>query len=54
MSYCSMARWHEICMNAPFAMQEVLFAWEHGALSADNVKVIIIFVVFFFCLLFLL
>ncbi|CAI9716342.1 Hypothetical predicted protein [Octopus vulgaris] len=34
----SMARWHEICMNAPFAMQEVLFAWEHGALSADNVK----------------
>ncbi|GAB1599287.1 mediator of RNA polymerase II transcription subunit 24-like isoform X5 [Argonauta hians] len=34
----SMARWHEICMNAPFAMQEVLFAWEHGALTADNVK----------------
>lgn len=37
----SMARWHEVCMNAPFAMQEVLFAWEHGALSADNVKTIL-------------
>lgn len=34
-----MTRWQEICTNMPFVSQEILFAWEHGALSADNVKV---------------
>ncbi|XP_021357333.1 mediator of RNA polymerase II transcription subunit 24-like isoform X3 [Mizuhopecten yessoensis] len=37
----SSTKWHEICLNAPFAIQEVLFAWEHGALGSDNVKVIL-------------
>jgi len=34
-----MTRWQEICTNIPFVAQEILFAWEHGALSPDNVKV---------------
>ena len=37
----SIAKWHEICINAPYAIQEVLFAWEHGALSGDSIKVFI-------------
>ncbi|XP_067650609.1 mediator of RNA polymerase II transcription subunit 24-like isoform X2 [Haliotis asinina] len=37
----SLTRWHEVCNNTPFAIQEVLFAWEHGALSAENVRVIL-------------
>lgn len=37
----SMTRWQEICTNMPFVAQEILFAWEHGALSPDNVKMMI-------------
>lgn len=40
----SIAKLHEICINAPYAIQEVLFAWEHGALSADNIKRILKYV----------
>lgn len=35
----SMTRWQEMCTNMPFVAQEILFAWEHGALSPDYVKV---------------
>lgn len=37
----SMTRWQEICTNIPFVAQEILFAWEHGALSPDNVKTMV-------------
>lgn len=36
---CSLTRWHEVCHNAPYAIQEVLFAWEHGAITTEIVKV---------------
>ena len=35
----SLTRWHDVCLNTPFAIQEVLFAWEHEAINFDNVKV---------------
>ncbi|XP_064613745.1 mediator of RNA polymerase II transcription subunit 24-like isoform X2 [Liolophura sinensis] len=35
----SLQKWNEVCMNAPFAVQEVLFAWEQGVIPAENVKV---------------
>ena len=35
----SLQRWHEVCLNTPFAIQEVLFAWEHKALLMEKVKV---------------
>ncbi|KAL4223940.1 Mediator of RNA polymerase II transcription subunit 24 [Mactra antiquata] len=31
-------KWHEICTNIPWAIQEVLFAWEHGSISSDSIK----------------
>ncbi|KAL3832581.1 hypothetical protein ACJMK2_024214 [Sinanodonta woodiana] len=36
--------WHEICINSPLAIQEVLFAWEHGAINVDKVKSILNYV----------
>ncbi|XP_052811866.1 mediator of RNA polymerase II transcription subunit 24-like isoform X2 [Mya arenaria] len=37
-------KWHEICNNMPYAIQEVLFAWEHGSLSSDSIKMILNYV----------
>ncbi|KAK7109542.1 mediator of RNA polymerase II transcription subunit 24-like [Littorina saxatilis] len=37
----NLQRWHEVCLNTPFAVQEVLFAWEHKALSFDKVKAVL-------------
>ncbi|XP_041367301.1 mediator of RNA polymerase II transcription subunit 24-like isoform X2 [Gigantopelta aegis] len=34
----NLTRWHDVCLNTPFAIQEVLFAWEHEAINIDNVK----------------
>lgn len=34
-------KWHEVCTNLPWAIQEVLFAWEHGSVSSDNIKMIL-------------
>jgi len=31
-------KWHEISHNTPYAIQEVLFAWEHGVLNNDKIK----------------
>ncbi|XP_076094612.1 mediator of RNA polymerase II transcription subunit 24-like isoform X1 [Mytilus galloprovincialis] len=36
-----MTRWQEMCTNMPFVAQEILFAWEHGALSPDYVKAMV-------------
>ncbi|XP_064648525.1 mediator of RNA polymerase II transcription subunit 24-like [Lineus longissimus] len=36
-----LAKWHEVCNNTPAVIQEVLIALEHGALSYDNVKIIL-------------
>ncbi|XP_074655944.1 mediator of RNA polymerase II transcription subunit 24-like isoform X2 [Tubulanus polymorphus] len=33
-----LARWHEVCQNAPFAVQEILYAWECGAVTSESVK----------------
>lgn len=30
---------NEYCLNFPLALQEILIAWEHGAVSADSIKV---------------
>ncbi|RWS26797.1 mediator of RNA polymerase II transcription subunit 24-like protein [Leptotrombidium deliense] len=37
----SLVKWHEFCVNAPAAIKEVLIAWEHEAISTDNVKLIL-------------
>nr|KAG5701608.1 hypothetical protein BaRGS_019297 [Batillaria attramentaria] len=37
----NMQRWHEVCLNTPFVVQEVLFAWEHKALTPDKVKAVL-------------
>ncbi|ESO96217.1 hypothetical protein LOTGIDRAFT_239364 [Lottia gigantea] len=37
----SLTRWHEVCLNTPFAIQEILFAWEHGAINIDQVKTVL-------------
>ncbi|XP_060574517.1 mediator of RNA polymerase II transcription subunit 24-like [Ruditapes philippinarum] len=34
-------KWHEICTNIPWAIQEVLFAWEHGSIASDSIKMIL-------------
>ncbi|KAI8492083.1 Mediator of RNA polymerase II transcription subunit 24 [Branchiostoma belcheri] len=34
----SLQRWQDVCTNIPFAIQEILTAWENGALSADAVQ----------------
>lgn len=31
-------KWHEVCLNIPGVMKEMLFAWEQGTLSANDVK----------------
>ncbi|XP_063077760.1 mediator of RNA polymerase II transcription subunit 24 isoform X2 [Engraulis encrasicolus] len=31
-------KWHEICLNTPGAILEVLNAWENGVLSVENVQ----------------
>lgn len=33
-------KWHEICLNTPAAILEVLNAWENGVLSVEAVQVI--------------
>ncbi|XP_076472709.1 mediator of RNA polymerase II transcription subunit 24-like [Babylonia areolata] len=37
----NLQRWHEVCLNTPFAIQEVLFAWEHKALPMEKVKTVL-------------
>lgn len=37
----SQVKWHEVCINVPMAIKEILVAWEHGAISTDNVKMIL-------------
>lgn len=37
----NMQRWHEVCLNTPFVVQEVLFAWEHKALNPEKVKAVL-------------
>eukprot|EP00058_Branchiostoma_floridae_P015206 XP_002600694.1 hypothetical protein BRAFLDRAFT_118555 [Branchiostoma floridae] len=34
----SLQRWQDVCTNIPFAIQEILTAWENGAVSADAVQ----------------
>lgn len=34
-------KWHEVCLNLPAAIKEVLLAWEHGAITTDTVKSIL-------------
>ena len=35
----SLTRWHDVCLNMPCAIQEVLYAWEHGAIKQETVQV---------------
>ena len=37
----SLVKWHEVCINAPQAIKEILIAWEYEAITTDNVKVIL-------------
>jgi len=37
----SLVNWHEVCLNAPMAIKEILLAWEYEAISTDNVKIIL-------------
>ncbi|XP_022343431.2 mediator of RNA polymerase II transcription subunit 24-like isoform X1 [Crassostrea virginica] len=37
----NITRMNEYCLNFPLALQEILIAWEHGAISADTIKMII-------------
>lgn len=37
----SLVKWNEVCQNSIGAIKEVLLAWEHGAISTENVKVIL-------------
>ncbi|KAJ1522847.1 hypothetical protein ONE63_001995 [Megalurothrips usitatus] len=34
----SQTKWQNVCWSVPFAMEEVLKAWEHEALTANDVK----------------
>ncbi|XP_069683870.1 mediator of RNA polymerase II transcription subunit 24 isoform X2 [Periplaneta americana] len=34
----SQVRWHEVCLHVPAVIKEVLLAWEHGAVTANDVK----------------
>ena len=38
----SLTRWYEVCQNMPYAIQEVLYAWEHKVLTHEEVMVIYI------------
>lgn len=40
MNKLNIARMNEYCLNFPLALQEILIAWEHGAISADSIKMI--------------
>ncbi|KAK2159520.1 hypothetical protein LSH36_151g01018 [Paralvinella palmiformis] len=33
-----LTRWHDVCLNMPCAIQEVLYAWEHGAIKQETVQ----------------
>ncbi|XP_014674164.1 PREDICTED: mediator of RNA polymerase II transcription subunit 24-like [Priapulus caudatus] len=37
----SLVKWQEMCVNVPAAVQEVLVAWEAGAVTAETVKSIL-------------
>ncbi|CAG2112159.1 unnamed protein product [Medioppia subpectinata] len=37
----SLVKWHEVCVNAPQAIKEILLAWEYDSISTDSVKVIL-------------
>lgn len=37
----NLVKWHEVCINAPAAVKEILLAWEHGCISTENVRVIL-------------
>ena len=37
----SLVEWHEVCLNIPAAIKEVLLAWEQDAISTDKVKLIL-------------
>ena len=32
-------RWNEVIDTMPYIMQEVLFAWENGAINVDQIQV---------------
>ncbi|CAH1788223.1 unnamed protein product [Owenia fusiformis] len=34
----SLTKWHEVCTNAPFAIEQFLLAWEQGAITETTVK----------------
>ncbi|XP_013388960.1 mediator of RNA polymerase II transcription subunit 24-like isoform X2 [Lingula anatina] len=34
----SHTKWQDVCNNIPFTVQEVLYAWEHGAIMRDTVR----------------
>lgn len=36
--FFSQEKWHEVCWSVPQAIKEVLVAWEHEALTANDVK----------------
>lgn len=38
LSHSSQVKWHEVCLHVPAAIKEVLVAWEHGAVTANDVK----------------
>ncbi|XP_048736976.1 mediator of RNA polymerase II transcription subunit 24-like isoform X2 [Ostrea edulis] len=40
-SKLSITRLNEFCLNFPLAVQEILIAWEHGAIVTDTIKVIV-------------
>lgn len=37
----TLVKWHDMCINVPAAIQEVLIAWEAGAVSSETVKSIL-------------
>ncbi|XP_061198259.1 mediator of RNA polymerase II transcription subunit 24-like isoform X2 [Saccostrea echinata] len=40
-SKLNITRLNEYCLNFPLALQEILIAWEHGAIPPDKIKMII-------------
>ncbi|XP_054167104.1 mediator of RNA polymerase II transcription subunit 24-like [Oppia nitens] len=37
----SLVKWHEVCMNGPQAIKEILLGWEYDSITTDNVKLIL-------------
>ena len=37
--FCSLTKWNEVCSNVPYALREVLVAWEYGVIGKDTVQV---------------